>query len=185
MPDNIIKKVNKIGLSKRKGCKFRFLNRLGAPYEWTDLVPEDDPEFQGLLEDEARFPDVSAMFPGVPLECNEETFEAMTDDPEPDFDKLAAVALENAGIDTGDRLRPARVAFAALPPDGPRLIEAGLDKIVYNIMFDLPDGGLAARAIPPDDHFIDDVGAPAAAATALPGPAAPREAADDSRRYPT
>ena len=181
MPDNIIKKVNKIGLSKRKGCKFRFLNRLGAPYEWTDLVPEDDPEFQGLLEDEARFPDVSAMFPGVPLECNEETFEAMTDDPEPDFDELAVVALENAGIDTGDRLRAAREALAALPPDGPRLIEAEPDDIVYNITFKLPGAGLAAGDIPPDNHFIDDVGAPAAAATAPPGPAVPGEATDNSR----
>ena len=45
-----------------------------------------------------------ATFPGVPLECNEENFEAMTDDPEPDFDKLAAVKLENSGIDTWDRL---------------------------------------------------------------------------------
>jgi hypothetical protein len=55
MPDNIIKKVNKIGLSERQGREFRFPNRSGAPYEWTDSVPEDDPEFQGLLKEEALF----------------------------------------------------------------------------------------------------------------------------------
>ena len=55
MPDNIIKKVNKIGLSEHQGREFRFPNRSGAPYEWTDSVPEDDPEFQGLLKEEALF----------------------------------------------------------------------------------------------------------------------------------
>jgi hypothetical protein len=33
----------------------------------TDEVPEDDPESQGLLEEEAPFPDVSAEFLGVPV----------------------------------------------------------------------------------------------------------------------
>jgi hypothetical protein len=31
-------------------------------------VPEDDPEFQGLLEEPAPYPDISAELPGVLLE---------------------------------------------------------------------------------------------------------------------
>jgi hypothetical protein len=42
---------------------------LKEPYKWTDFVPEDGPDFQGLLEeDEAPFPDISAELSGVPLE---------------------------------------------------------------------------------------------------------------------
>ncbi len=50
MPDRVIKRVNAIGLREKQGRTFRFLNRRQEPYEWTDTVPEDDPEFQGLLE---------------------------------------------------------------------------------------------------------------------------------------
>jgi hypothetical protein len=52
MPDRVIKRVNAIGLGEKQGCTFWFLNRRQEPYEWTDTVPEDDPEFQDLLEDE-------------------------------------------------------------------------------------------------------------------------------------
>ncbi len=46
--------MNSIGSREKQGCTFRFT------YEWTDSVPEDDPDFQGLLEDdEAPFPDIS------------------------------------------------------------------------------------------------------------------------------
>ena len=69
MPDRVIKRVNTIGLQEKQGRTFRFTNRSKEPYEWTDSVPEDDPNFQGLLEDdEAPFPDISAELPGVPLE---------------------------------------------------------------------------------------------------------------------
>jgi hypothetical protein len=104
MPDKVIDKVNRIGKSERQGREFRFLNRSKESYRWTNSVPEDDPEFQGLLEEEAPFPELSAQLPGVPLECDEEdeVFEVVTDKPEPDFDNLAAAALDNAGIDTGD-----------------------------------------------------------------------------------
>ena len=50
----------------------------------------------------------------------------MTDEPEPDFEDLAAAALDNAGIDTADRLSAARVAAETAsaapiqPQDGPR-----------------------------------------------------------------
>jgi hypothetical protein len=50
MPDHVIQRVNAIGKREKQGQTFRFLNRRGEPFEWTDEVPEDDPEFQGLLE---------------------------------------------------------------------------------------------------------------------------------------
>jgi len=125
-------------------------------------VPEDDPEFQGLLEDEeeAAYPDISAEPPGVELESNEADFSAVTDDPEPDFEQLAAAALDNAGINPQDRLHAAQaahtaaeVARAAAAADfkhrGHALVEANQDKIVYEITFDLPDAGLIrGNAVP-------------------------------------
>ena len=151
MPDKVIDKVNRIGKSERQGREFCFLNRSKEPYSWTDLVPEDDPEFQGLLEEEAPFPELSAQLPGVPLECDkdDEVFEVVTDKPEPDFDNLAAAALDNAGIDTGDRLGAARAAAGAAAPNGPCIVEAEPDKIMYDITFDLPDAGLIPGAIQP------------------------------------
>ena len=103
MPDRIIKRVNSIGSREKQGRTFRFTDRSREPYKWTDSVPEDDPDFQGLLEvDEAPFPDISAELPGVPLEDEEYDFQVVTDEPEPDFEELAAAALDNAGIDTSD-----------------------------------------------------------------------------------
>ena len=63
--------MNAIGKREKQGRTFRFLNQHGEPYEWTDEVPEDDPEFQGLLEeteDTAVYPDISAELPGVLLD---------------------------------------------------------------------------------------------------------------------
>ena len=134
--------MNAIGKREGQGCAFRFLNRRGEPYEWTDEVPEDDPEFQGLLdkaEDTAVYPDVSAELPGVALEEHERNFQTITEEPEPDFWDLAEAALHNAGIDTDDTLRRAHLENA---PRGPAAIEAKDDEIVYEIMFDLPDAGL-------------------------------------------
>ena len=152
MPDRVIKRVNTIGLREKQGRTFRFNDRLKEPYEWTDFVPEDDPNFQGLLkDDEAPFPDISAELPGVPLEEEESDFQVVTDKPEPDFKDLAAAALDNAGIDTADRLGAARVAAAApLWPqqDGPCLIEADPGEIVYEIVVELPDAGLLPGLAP-------------------------------------
>jgi hypothetical protein len=86
-----------------KGRMFRFLNQHGEPYEWTDEVPEDDPDFQGLLDEDkgtAVYPDISAELPGVELEAEEREYQTITDEPEPDFWDLARAALHNAGIDT-------------------------------------------------------------------------------------
>ena len=101
MPDRVIKRVNTIGVGEGQGRTFRFLNRRKEPFEWTDSVPEDDPEFQGLLEneDEAPFPDISAELPGVELESEERDFTPVMDEPEEDFRDLAKAALHNAGID--------------------------------------------------------------------------------------
>ena len=68
-------------------------------------MPEDDNNFQGLLEDEvedAPYPDISAELPGVELDAEEREFQTILDDPEPDFRDMAAAALHNAGID-GDK----------------------------------------------------------------------------------
>ncbi len=72
--------MNTIGLRGKQGRRFRFTDRPKEPYEWTVFVPEDDPDFQWLLEeDEAPFPDISAELPGVPLEEEECDFQVMTD----------------------------------------------------------------------------------------------------------
>ena len=65
MPDRVIKRVNQIGAKEKQGRTFRFLNQQAEPYEWTDKVPEDDLEFQGLLDEEemAPYPDISAQPP--------------------------------------------------------------------------------------------------------------------------
>ena len=115
MPDRVLKRVNDIRLHKKQGRTFRFLNQRREAYEWTDSVPEDDPEFQGLLEDEEEvaYPDIRAEPPGVELESDEADFSAVTDDLEPDFEQLAAAALDNTGINPQDRLHAAQAAHTA------------------------------------------------------------------------
>ncbi len=68
MLDHLINHVNYIGKHKKQGHEFWFLNRWKEPYEWTSEDPEDDPDFQGLLEDMAPYPDVAAEITGVILE---------------------------------------------------------------------------------------------------------------------
>lgn len=60
-------------------------------------------------------------------------------------------ALENVGIAMANRLWAAREAMPALPPDGPCLVKAEPDEIVYDITFDLPDMGLVPGAVPPNN----------------------------------
>jgi hypothetical protein len=154
MPDRVIKRVNTIGACERQGRDFRFLNRRKEPYEWTDEVPEDDPDFQGLLDDPAPYPDLSAELPGVPLEDEDVDLQVVSDDPEPDFAELAAAALDNAGINANDRIQAAQQAN--LNP-GPTLIVADDNEIVYEITFDMPDDGLIAdNVVPADDAPLED-----------------------------
>jgi hypothetical protein len=98
-----------------------------------DAVPEDDPEFQGLLKEdnEAAYHDISAEPQGVELKSEEADYAAVTDEPEPDFEQLAATVLDNAGINPQDCLHAAQAAAAAAPLRAePALVEANEDEIV-------------------------------------------------------
>jgi hypothetical protein len=55
-----------------------------------------------------KIPEMSAKLPGMPLEEDEEDFQVVTNKPAPDFEILAAAALENVGIDTRDCQRTTR-----------------------------------------------------------------------------
>ncbi len=98
------------------------------------------------------------------LECELADDQVVTDEPEPDFAELAAAALENAGIDPHDRSQSAQATAAARPQE-PALIEAKDDKIVYEIILDLPDAGLIQPNPSHDDgahaaptaHIVNDV----------------------------
>jgi hypothetical protein len=97
-----------------------------------------------------------AELPGVLLEDKDIDLQVVTDDPEPGFVELAAAALDNAGINAHDRLQAAQREPG--PTNGPTLIEADNDKIVYEITFNMPDAGV------PVDHNAPP-GGPAAVAT--------------------
>jgi hypothetical protein len=103
------------------------------PYKWTDAVPKDDPEFQGLLKEEepAAYPDVLAELPRLELEYEDEDFQVVANEPVPDFSELAAMALDNTGIDHNERLHLANDRIAnrqvAVPP---AIVEADADKVI-------------------------------------------------------
>ncbi len=144
--------MNRINLWEKQGREFCFLNQWKEPYEQTNTLLEDDLEleFQGLLVDEEIFPEMSAELPEVFLKEDEEDFQVETKEPAPDFEALAAAAVENAGIDTRDCLRVARDASEGAhrglpgpaPENAPQVIEAKPDKIVYDITFELPNAGI-------------------------------------------
>jgi hypothetical protein len=102
MLDWVVKQVNAIGAHKKQGREFCFLNRKKEPYEWTDEVLENFPEFQGLLKETAPYLDVTAELPGVELEDDIDAHQVVTEEPDPNFAVLATAALENAGIDPQD-----------------------------------------------------------------------------------
>ncbi len=115
MPDRVIKQVNKIGEREGQGQTFCFLNQKKQAYEWTDEVPKDNNDFQGLLEDEveaAPYPDISAELQGVELDEEEREFQTILDETELDFRDMAAAALLNAGIDGDETARhPGNMEF--------------------------------------------------------------------------
>ncbi len=79
------------------------------------------------------------------LEREEADFNAITEEEEPDFQALAAAALDNAGIDPNVRIQAANNNIGInAKPWGPAIVEADQDKIVYAITFDLPNAGLAS-----------------------------------------
>ena len=113
-------------------------------------MAKENPEFQGLLEESAPYPDISAELPGVLLEDKDADIQVVTDDPEPDFVELAAAALDNADINANHCLQAAQRGQE--PGPRPALTEGNDDKIVYEVTFDLPDAGLAGNnVIPADD----------------------------------
>jgi hypothetical protein len=141
----VIKRINKIGEQEGQGRTFCFLNRQKQAYEWTDEVPEDDDNFQGLLEDKveaAPYHDIRAELPGVELDEEEREFQTILDEPEPDFRDMAAAALHNAGIDGEETIRAGRaqaLAAAHAVQRGAAVIETNENELVYEIMFDIPD----------------------------------------------
>jgi hypothetical protein len=151
MLDWVIKRVNAIGAQEGQGHAFRFLNQSQDPYKWTDKVPKDDPDFQGLLdneEEEVIYPDISDELPGVELDEDKGAYQTVTNKPEDKLRDMAAVALNNMGINPNARLRAARqIAKDARERDGargPAIVEADDNEIVNEITFDLPDAGLLA-----------------------------------------
>ena len=84
------------------------------------------------------------------LEDEDINLQVVTDDPEPNFAELAAAALDNAGINTQDCLQAVQQGLG--PTNGPALIEADNDEIVYEITFDLPNAGLGGANVVPADH---------------------------------
>jgi hypothetical protein len=56
----------RLGCESNKGGTSVSLTTQKNHTKWTDEVPEDDLESQGLLKEEAPFPDVSKEFLGVP-----------------------------------------------------------------------------------------------------------------------
>ncbi len=101
---------------------------------------------------------------GVALDDKMDDTAAVVEDEEPDFQDLAAIALDNAGIDPQEQLRAARTATAALislPAGGPAIVDAKEDKIVYELTFELPDAGLAQSDGPVIVPMNNDKVAPA------------------------
>ena len=74
------------------------------------------------------------------MESEEHDFTPITDEPEEDFRDLAEAALHNAGIDANQRIWAA--LDAGTGQQAPAVIEPENIKIVYKVMFDLPDAGL-------------------------------------------
>ncbi len=149
MPSCIIRRINVIGLREKQGWEFHFVNRNKEPYEWTDEIPDSDPNFQGLLEEEEEVtvhPDITAELPGVTLEDKMLNTAAVVEGDKPDFQDLAAIALNNVGIITQELVQAARAAAAApipLSAGGLAIVDAEKDEIIYELTFDLPDVGLA------------------------------------------
>jgi hypothetical protein len=86
----------------------------------------------------------------VLLEDEDIDLQVVTDDPEPNFAELTAAALDNAGINPQDSLQAAQGGLG--PTNGPALIEADNDKILYEITFDLPNAGFGGANVVPADH---------------------------------
>ncbi len=125
---------------------------------------------------------MSAELPGVKLELEEmDEAPSIMEDPTPSFKNLAAHVLDNAGIYREEMLRTAhnRVEHEHIPDLGPATINANDDKIVYEIIFNLPDASLHGDNSVPTDDVVE------AAPNALPVVAAPPDPMEIKlRHYP-
>ncbi len=92
----------------------------------------------------------------MPPEDDFEDCPAMVPDDKPDFLAIAARALKVAGIDQDAHLRAAQNAPVAhmVPMEGPALINATEDKVIYELTFDLPNAGLQQPATALRDAVI-------------------------------
>ena len=73
MPDAIVWGVDNIDAKQKQGHTLLFTNHNKEDFAWEDEITKDDLEFQGLLEEESPFPNVSAKLPGVHLKYDEPT----------------------------------------------------------------------------------------------------------------
>ena len=116
IPTAVIAKVDEIGKKENQGKEFRFLNRKKELFDWTDEIPDNKGEFQGLLGEEAQFPDIISELPGIILEeklVGPTT--ALDEEYEPSFEAKDAVALDNADIQVDEQLCVARTKGDTVP----------------------------------------------------------------------
>ena len=120
-------------------------------------MSSNDGEFQGLLGEEAPFPDISSELPGVVLE--DEVMgptTALEEDPEPAFEAQDAAVLDNSDIQVDKQLRADREQVAIVP-----ILVARPDEIMYEVELcaDEPDKGLHAPPTPPPIADVNGRGA--------------------------
>ena len=147
MPTAVISKFNKIGKMENQGKEFWFLNRNKEPFDWTDEISDDNGEFQGLLGEEAPFPDISSKLPGVILEDElVGPTTALEEESEPAFESKSAVELDNTDIQVDKKLRADQTQVDTVP-----IMVARPHEIMYEVELgaDEPDEGLDAPPITP------------------------------------
>ena len=92
-------------------------------------MPDDDGEFQGLLGEEAPFPDISSGIPGVVLKDElVGPTTALEEEPEPAFEAQASAALDNADIQVEEQISAARAQVATV-----HIVVAQPDEIMYKV----------------------------------------------------
>lgn len=137
---------------------FNFTNRRNKEYSWDDAVPLNDPTLQGLLQEDAPFPDIPEELPGVLLEGQEGPQPAVEEEPEPNEERLAELALENAGLHGGRGPVPAERGNLVVPPNDDDN-EAGVagGNEVDEDPIPLPQEQEPAAPLPPGIPVVEDV----------------------------
>ena len=102
LTSSIKSKVTKIVEREAQPGGLVFLDRRREPFAWTDEVPMDDPQFQGLLEPDAPYPDIPDDYPGmVQEEEGDGPQPAVQEEPDPNAEQLTNRALKKAGLERG------------------------------------------------------------------------------------